>query len=199
MDRYVGLDAHATSCTFGVIDAKGKQLGSHVVETNGKALVEFIRTQAGTLHVCMEEGIQSAWLYEIFAPHVDELFVVPVAESKGPKNDARDALALAERMRTGSVKTGVYKAPSHGEEVAAARGKPARAVWGEPAARHDRMHVRMEGQVARPGVEHQGDAQLGAEARRVAAELEQRRRRCGEEPVEDRSPVVRRERPQLRR
>jgi hypothetical protein len=30
-------------------------------------------------------------------------------------NDARDALALAERMRTGSVKTGVYKAPSQYE------------------------------------------------------------------------------------
>jgi hypothetical protein len=68
-----------------------------------------------------------------------------------------------------------------GEEVAAARGKPARAVRGEPAARHDRMHVGMEGQVARPGVEHHGDAELGAEARRVAAELEQRRRRRGEE------------------
>jgi hypothetical protein len=86
MDRYIGLDAHAPSCTFGVIDAKGKQLGSHVVETNGKALVDFIRTQVGKIHLCMEEGTQSAWLYEILAPHVDELIVVPVAESKGPEH-----------------------------------------------------------------------------------------------------------------
>ncbi len=36
MDRYIGLDAHPSSCTLGVLGPGGKRLGSHVVETNAK-------------------------------------------------------------------------------------------------------------------------------------------------------------------
>jgi hypothetical protein len=39
MERYVGLDSHARSCTLGVMSAGGRRLKSLVVETNGKALV----------------------------------------------------------------------------------------------------------------------------------------------------------------
>ncbi len=39
MDRYIRLDAHASSCTLGVLGPGGKRLGSHVVETNAKALL----------------------------------------------------------------------------------------------------------------------------------------------------------------
>ena len=42
----------------------GKQIGSHVVETNGQALVEQLKTIPGKRHVVLEEGTQSAWLYE---------------------------------------------------------------------------------------------------------------------------------------
>ncbi len=31
MDRYIGLDAHASSCTLGVLGLSGKRLGLHVV------------------------------------------------------------------------------------------------------------------------------------------------------------------------
>ena len=34
MERYIGVDAHASSCTLAVIGPNGKRLGSHVVETN---------------------------------------------------------------------------------------------------------------------------------------------------------------------
>ncbi len=34
MERYIGLDAHASSCTLGALGPSGKRLGSHVVETN---------------------------------------------------------------------------------------------------------------------------------------------------------------------
>ena len=36
MDKYIGLDVHATSCTAAVMDAQGKKRGSHVIETNGQ-------------------------------------------------------------------------------------------------------------------------------------------------------------------
>jgi hypothetical protein len=44
MERYIGLDVHAASTTAAVIDARGKRVGPpHVLETNGKVLVEFIK------------------------------------------------------------------------------------------------------------------------------------------------------------
>ena len=109
MDRYVGLDAHATSCTFGVMGPSGKRLKSMVVETNGAALVEAVKSIPGRVHLCLEEGTQSAWLHELLSPHVAELVVAVAPESKGAKDDRRDAWARANELRTGSIRTRVYK------------------------------------------------------------------------------------------
>jgi hypothetical protein len=56
MERYVGLDSHARSCTLGVMSAGGQRLKSLVVETNGRALVEAVRGMGGRVHLCLEEG-----------------------------------------------------------------------------------------------------------------------------------------------
>ncbi len=56
MDRYIGMDVHSASCTTGVLSAKGKRLSSTVLETNGKALVEFLRLIPGTRRLIIEEG-----------------------------------------------------------------------------------------------------------------------------------------------
>jgi hypothetical protein len=39
MDKYIGIDVHAASCTIAVVDARGKQAGSQVVATNGQEIV----------------------------------------------------------------------------------------------------------------------------------------------------------------
>lgn len=109
MDRYIGLDAHSASCTVAVVGPSGRHLSSQVLETNGKALVEFVRTVPGTKHLCFEEGNHAAWLHELLAPHVEEIVVAHVRESRGPKSDQRDAFGLAEMLRIGAVKTRVYK------------------------------------------------------------------------------------------
>ena len=109
MERYIGLDVHAASTTFVVIGESGKRLGTHVVETNGHALVEQLKTIPGKRHVCLEEGTQSAWVYEILSPHAEEVVVAMVSESRGPKNDQNDAFNLAEQLRTGAIKTRVFK------------------------------------------------------------------------------------------
>lgn len=109
MEKYIGLDVHATSCTAAVINAQGKRLGTHVIETNGAVLVEFLKTQTGAIHLCIEEGTQSAWLAEILSPHVERMVVTHVRWSNGQKSDAHDAFGLAERLRTGSLETNVYK------------------------------------------------------------------------------------------
>ena len=109
MERFIGLDVHAASTTCAVIDARGKRVRVDVVETNGQALIEFLKLQPGTLRLCLEEGTQATWLAEILTPHVAQLAVVHVSQSRGPKDDERDALALAEQMRNGKLETTVYK------------------------------------------------------------------------------------------
>jgi transposase len=104
MERWIGQDQHAVSTTFAVIGESGKRLGSHVVETNEQALVEQLETIPGKRHVCFEEGTQSAWLYEIFSPHAEEVVVTMVPESRGQKNDESDAFQLASPMRAGAIK-----------------------------------------------------------------------------------------------
>jgi len=100
MERYIGLDAHATSCTFAVLSERGRRLDSAVVETNGRALVKFLRGVPGHKHLCLEEGTQSAWLYEVLQGHVNELVVTHAYERKrGPKDDQRDAFHLADSLR----------------------------------------------------------------------------------------------------
>ena len=109
MERYIGLDAHASSCTLGIVGPSGKRLGSQVVETNARALIEVLRGIPRNRHLCLEEGTLSGWLYEVLEPHVEELTVAGVGKSRGPKTDKLDAFALAEKLRIGSLETRVYK------------------------------------------------------------------------------------------
>jgi len=113
MERYVGVDAHSKSCTLGVMSASGQRLKALVVETSGRALIEAVRGIPGRLHVCLEEGTQSAWLYELLKPHAAEVVVAVAPERKGSKDDQRDAWSRANELRTGSVETRVYKAPEY--------------------------------------------------------------------------------------
>ena len=83
MERYIGLDAHASSCTLGIVGPSGKRLGSQVVETNARALIEVLRGIPRNRHLCLEEGTLSGWLYEVLKPHVEELTVAGVGKSRG--------------------------------------------------------------------------------------------------------------------
>ena len=111
MERYIGMDVHAASCTLAVISQTGKRLKDLPVETNGQALVEAIRMIPGRKRLVFEEGLQSAWLYETLSPHVDEIVVAGITESRGAKSDKRDAYGLAEKLRVGDLDKHVFKAP----------------------------------------------------------------------------------------
>lgn len=110
MQRYIGLDAHAQSCTLAVMTATGRRSKELVVETRAEVLREALRAIAGNRHLCMEEGELSQWLYETLSPLVDELVVIQPAIRRGNKNDAIDAWELADRVRTGRLETPVFKA-----------------------------------------------------------------------------------------
>ncbi len=111
MERYAGADVHARSTTFDVLDARGKRVRRDVVETNGHALVEYVRSIPGKLHLCLEEGEWSQWLVEILSPYVAEVVVVRPERRPGSKHDAIDAHALADRIRAGKLGRVVYKDP----------------------------------------------------------------------------------------
>jgi transposase len=111
VERYLGLDVHAKSCTLAVISPAGKKLKDLVIETNGRALIEAIRTIPGRKHLCMEEGTQSAWLYEILQPHVHELVVTTIPKSRGKKSDKADAYQRAEELLRGTIDRPVFKSP----------------------------------------------------------------------------------------
>jgi transposase len=113
MDRFVGLDGHATTCTLAVMSPTGKRLRSMVVETSERLLVDAVRSIGGDVHLCLEEGTQSAWLHEILSPHTSELVVTVPEKKRGSKDDLRDAWSRAEDIRTGRLETRVYKAPRH--------------------------------------------------------------------------------------
>jgi transposase len=111
MDRYIGVDAHAQSCTIAVMNTAGKRLQEARVETNGDALRNFMRSIAGRKHLCLEEGTMSEWMYEILEPLVDELVVTVPARSTGNKNDSLDAWKRADELRRGATGIAVFKAP----------------------------------------------------------------------------------------
>jgi len=113
MERYIGLDVHATSCTMAVVGANGKLLRSMVVETNGAALIEALRLTPGRRRLVFEEGTQSAWLYEILRHHVDQVVVTQMrSRRRGTKNDKVDAVGLANALRLGTLDSHVFKDPS---------------------------------------------------------------------------------------
>lgn len=109
MERYIGADVHAASMSFSVLGAAGKQVRRDVVETHGPALVGYLKQLPGTLHLCIEEGEWSQWLYEILSPHVAEMVVYRGEWKPGVKSDAIDAHGLAEKLRTGTLGRPVFK------------------------------------------------------------------------------------------
>ena len=54
-----------------------------------------IRQVPGRLHLCLEEGEWSQWLYEVLSPHVAEVVVVWAERRSPAKSDALDARELA--------------------------------------------------------------------------------------------------------
>src|SRR5258708_36671324 len=99
-ERYVGLDDHMESCTFGVLGPTGKRLKSMVVETNGQALVDGVLSISGRIHLCIEEGARSAWIHGLLRPHVAELIVTVPKQREGQSTDAlRDAFSRRQRVR----------------------------------------------------------------------------------------------------
>ena len=102
MEHYIGMDAHSSSCTFCVVDKEGKEVDHTTLETNGKLIVNYLRSIEGAKKLTFEECELSRWLFGIIKPEVNELIVCnPVANLgyKTAKTDKLDARKLAKLLR----------------------------------------------------------------------------------------------------
>ena len=168
MQRFIGLDAHGQSCTLCVMGPSGKRLAHHVVETNGKALVERIRSIAGQRHVCMEEGAQSEWLYEVLQPHAERVVVIQPPQRQGNKSDEIDGWELANRMRQDALERCVFKAPQTFTTLRqAARGYV--AVQSDMVRAKCRLHALYRSRGVTPSAEIYDEAERGPWVKKLPA------------------------------
>ncbi len=111
MTRYIGLDAHAESCTIAVLGPSGKRLRHERLQTSAELLKSFIKEVPRPRQLCMEDGTLSEWLFEELTPIVDKLVVVMPDRTPGNKSDLIDACKLADDLRRNAIRRPVYKAP----------------------------------------------------------------------------------------
>ncbi|MEZ5331095.1 MAG: transposase [Thermoanaerobaculia bacterium] len=114
-DQYVGADVHQATTTFTVRDAKGKVTCRSVVRTEEEALLSFVRSLRGQVHLTFEESWWAQWLYELLVGEVAELVVCNArrhVRQREEKRDQIDADELSERLRGGFLKPVYHR--SHG-------------------------------------------------------------------------------------
>lgn len=121
MNYYIGLDAHSATSTAVVVNEKGDILCRETFPTTESNLLGFVCKIKGVVHLTFEECHLAQWLYVTLKEHVDHLLVcnpVYVAKKQGAKTDIRDALHLAQELRTGHLKS-VYHDQSRWIELRA--------------------------------------------------------------------------------
>ena len=118
--RYLGMDVHRDTVSVAVLDENGRLMMQSVLATRAAAILDFIAGIRGTLHVTLEEGTHSAWLYDLLARRVAKLVVCNPRKNallkSGSKSDAIDARKLAELLRA-DLLSPVYHGESSGLEL----------------------------------------------------------------------------------
>ena len=119
MKKYIGLDAHSSTCSFCVMDETGKIIDTAQIVTNGRLLVDYLRSVSGIKELTFEECELSSWLHEILRKEVDKVLVCNPVENrqyKKAKTDKLDAINLANLLRGDFLKE-VYHDGSDKEKL----------------------------------------------------------------------------------
>ena len=115
--KYIGLDVHRDTISVAVVDQSGRLVMQSVIPTQASAILDCVSGIQGSLHVTLEEGTHSAWLYDLLVQRVKRLVVCNPRKNallkSGSKSDAIDARKLAELLRA-EMLSPVY----HGENSA---------------------------------------------------------------------------------
>lgn len=116
--KYIGMDGHSSTCTFSVCASDGTELDNVRIISNGRLLVDYVKSIEGPKKLVVEECELSQWFYTLLKKHVDELVVCNPVENrayKRAKTDKLDARSLANLLRGGFIKA-VYHDGSSRQE-----------------------------------------------------------------------------------
>jgi hypothetical protein len=104
--KYVAFDVHKSTISVAVLSLDSKLVTQAVIQTDAKAVRDFLRGLSGTLHLTFEERTHARWLSELADPLVAELVVCKSKHSSsiGNKSDKADAPKRAQYLRAGLLK-----------------------------------------------------------------------------------------------
>ncbi len=122
MEKYIGLDVHATSCTAGVIDDRGKRLGRTWWRPTARRWSSSSRRSRGNGMSAWRRGRRARGCRDPVAARGGSSCAV-VTDSRGQKNDKRDAFGLAEQLRTGAIERKVFKEVGASRRCASSPGR----------------------------------------------------------------------------
>jgi hypothetical protein len=144
-EAYIGLDLHASTSTFGVIDLAGNQHKRERLPTDPAAMSDWLQKLPATRkYLAVEEGPLTQWMGWQLAEAVDELVVCDPKQNHwisraARKGDGIDTLKLARLLRLGELAPVWHPA-----------GKNKRALFAAAAAHYlamRRHQVRLKQQI----------------------------------------------------
>ena len=106
--KYIGIDVHSSTCSLCVMNAEGVELDNKTILTNGRLLIDYLKTLGDNIALAFEECDLSGWLFDIFQKHFSRIIVchpAANAEYKRAKTDKLDARHLADLLRGGYLKS----------------------------------------------------------------------------------------------
>ena len=75
-DKYIGCDLHQATTVVAVLDAEGKVVMETIVATEAAAIIRFVKSLSGPLHITFEETTQARWMYDVVRGYVSEAALV---------------------------------------------------------------------------------------------------------------------------
>ena len=107
-EKYIAFDVHQATTVVSVLNTAGRELNTAVLATQPQALIGFLGSLRGRLHLTLEEGTYSAWRYDLLQGRVAELVVCDPRHNallkEGSQTDRHDARKLADLLRTGMLR-----------------------------------------------------------------------------------------------
>ena len=81
-DKYIGFDLHQATTVVAVLDADGKVAMETIVATEAAAIIRFLKSLSGPLHITFEETTQARWMYDVVRGYVKEVIVCDPRRNK---------------------------------------------------------------------------------------------------------------------
>src|SRR5262247_1876166 len=81
-EKYIGCDLHQATTVVAVLDGEGKVVLETIIATEAAAVIRFLKSLSGPLHITFEETTQARWMYDVVRGHVSEAIVCDPRRNK---------------------------------------------------------------------------------------------------------------------